>query len=146
MTCPPTTELDKALAAFFTDSGREENRARFYELFLNSSFFMPIIPQEKKDAGENHQEEKQQVTPLILEAEGNDYLVLFDTLERLQIWADADAPYVPVVGYVLAQNTTPPLHWALNVGSDYSKTFVPEEISWLAEMVEENLNQAEEPA
>lgn len=39
-----------------------------------------------------------------------------------------------------------PLHWALNVGSDYSKTFVPEEISWLAEMVEENLNQAEEPA
>lgn len=48
MTCPPTTELDKALAAFFTDSGREENRARFYELFLNSSFFMPIIPQEKK--------------------------------------------------------------------------------------------------
>lgn len=72
--------------------------------------------------------------------------MLFDTLERLQIWADGDAPYVPVVGHVLAQHTTPPLHWALNVGSDYSKTFVPEEISWLAEMVEENLNEPEESA
>lgn len=48
MTTQPTTELDKALAAFFTDNESEENRARFYELFLNSSFFMPIIPQDKK--------------------------------------------------------------------------------------------------
>jgi hypothetical protein len=30
----------------------------------------------------------------------------------------------------------PPLHWALNVGSEYSKQFLPDEIAWLREVVE----------
>ncbi|MBN2644489.1 MAG: SseB family protein [Desulfuromonadaceae bacterium] len=132
MAAPPLTELDKALAAFFNDSDSEEHRARFYELFLNSSFFVPIVP-----AGDTAEDEQKGdgVVPLVVEADNTDYLVLFDTLERLQIWADDDAPYVPVAGYVLAEQSTPPLHWALNVGTDYSKTFLPDEIAWLAEVV-----------
>jgi hypothetical protein len=30
----------------------------------------------------------------------------------------------------------PPLHWALNVDTAYSKQFLPDEIAWLREVVE----------
>jgi hypothetical protein len=40
----------------------------------------------------------------------------------------------------------PPLHWALNVGTECSKTFVPEEISWLRDIVEKCNAEAGEPA
>jgi hypothetical protein len=76
------------------------------------------------------------VLPLVIEAEGNDYLMLFDTKERLLSWAQTDAPFVEVPGHVLAATTMPPLHWALNVGTEYSKSFLPEEIAWLREVVE----------
>jgi hypothetical protein len=29
-----------------------------------------------------------------------------------------------------------PLHWAMNVGTEFSKEFLPEEIAWLREAVE----------
>ncbi|WP_408059124.1 SseB family protein, partial [Trichlorobacter lovleyi] len=43
--------------------------------------------------------------------------------------------------YVLAATTMPPLHIAMNVGTEYSKQFLPDEITWLREVVE-RCNQA----
>jgi len=49
---------------------------------------------------------------------------------------------------VIAATTMPPLHLALNVGTEYSKQFLPDEIAWLREVVErcnEAATSQEEP-
>lgn len=121
--------IDEALVSMRQNMSDRKMQAQFYDLFLNSSFFVPIL----KEAGD--QEESGGVLPLITEADGKDYLMVFSTLERLQAW-DAAAQYIEVPGHLLALGTTPPLHWALNVGTDYSKEFHPEEITWLRDAVE----------
>ena len=77
------------------------------------------------------------VLPMVIENEGNDYLMLFDTRERLSAWAEAEVNCVEIPGHLLAATTMQPLHWALNVGTDYSKQFLPDEIAWLREVVEQ---------
>jgi len=129
------TELDEALKALRLNMDDAKGQSKFYDLFLNASFFVPTLDEnEFKGAGDTLQEG--QVLPLIIESEGNDYLMLFDTKERMQSWAEAEVQWVDVPGHVLAATTMPPLHWALNVGTEYSKQFLPDEIAWLKEVVE----------
>ncbi|HZV81747.1 MAG TPA: SseB family protein, partial [Geobacteraceae bacterium] len=49
----------------------------------------------------------------------------------------AEVDFVEVPGHLLAANTMPPLQWALNVGTEYSKRFLSEEIAWLKDVVEQ---------
>lgn len=128
------TELDQALQTLREDMDDPKRQSKFYDLVLNSTFFVPSHDQKEPD-GESTIEEGQ-VLPLVIESEGDDYLMLFDTEERLKNWAGDDAAWVGVPGYVLAATTMPPLHWALNVGTEYSKQFLPDEIAWLREVVE----------
>lgn len=132
-------KLDEALVTLRQNLNEGKKQSEFYDLFLNSAFFVPIL----KDS--EQQEEAGGVLPLITEADGKDYLMLFSTLDRLQAW-DAEAQYIEVPGHLLALSTTPPLHWALNVGTDYSKEFHPEEIAWLREAVERCNAEAAEAA
>jgi type III secretion system (T3SS) SseB-like protein len=127
------TELDHALEALRQDMDDAKSQSRFYDLFLNASLFVPTLDEQPQGA-EPLQEG--QVLPLVIESEGNDYLMLFDTVERLKAWTHAEAKWVEVPGHVLAATTMPPLHWALNVGTGYSKQFLPDEIAWLREVVE----------
>lgn len=129
------TPLDHALEALRQDMNDAKGQSRFYDIFLNSSFFVPTLDEQTHgDAAADLQEG--QVLPLIIESEGNDYLMLFDTSERLQTWTHAESKWVEVPGHILAATTMPPLHWALNVGTEYSKQFLPDEIAWLREVVE----------
>ncbi len=129
------TELDKALEAFQQDMDDTKNQSLFFDLFLNSHFYIPII--DSKDLPEGAESvEPGHAVPLIVEAEGNDYMMLFDTEERLHAWAQTKANYVVVAGHVVAEMSEPPLHWALNVGTEYPKQFVPDEIAWLRDIVE----------
>jgi peptidyl-prolyl cis-trans isomerase C len=141
------TELDQALKALFLDMDNAKHQSKFYDLFINTTFCVPTLDPQEID-GKMTQEEGE-VFPLIIESEGNDYLMLFDSEERLKAWAADDVKWVGVPGYVLAATTMPPLHWALNVGTEYSKQFVPDEIAWLREVVErcnEAATAQEEPA
>ncbi|WP_129126448.1 SseB family protein [Geomonas oryzae] len=122
-------KLDEALVNLRQNLRDGKKQSEFYDLFLNSAFFVAILK-------ESEQVEKAGgVLPLITEADGKDYLMLFSTLERLKAW-DAETQYIEVPGHLLALSTTPPLHWALNVGTEYSKEFHPEEIAWLRDSVE----------
>ena len=139
------TGLDQALQTLHEDLDDAKRQSKYYDLFLNTTFCVPTLDQQEPDGEPAVGEE--QILPLIIESGGNDYLMLFDTEERLKSWAAADAPWVGVPGYVLASTTMPPLHWALNVGTEYSKQFLPDEIAWLREAVE-SCNEAaarEEP-
>lgn len=128
------TGLDEALLALRLDMNDAKAQSSFYDLFLNSSFLVPTLDADefKGDAGDL---QEGQVLPMIIESEGNDYLMLFDTKERMLAWAETEVKWVDVPGHVLAETTMPPLHWALNVGTEYSKQFLPEEIAWLKDVV-----------
>lgn len=122
-------KLDEALLDLRQDMRDQKKQSAFYDLFLNANFFVPILDNDEP------QEQAGKVLPLINESEGNDYLMLFSSLERLQAWNPEEIRHIEVPGHVLALSTMPPLHWALNVGTDYSKQFHPEEIAWLRESV-----------
>lgn len=123
------TKIDTALETFRQDMDDPKNQSQFYDLFLNSNFLVPTNERDP-DGPED------QVLPLVLEAEGNDYLVLFDTEQRLADWAGGEVDFVEVPGHVLAEISTPPLRWALNVGTEHTKEFLSEEITWLRQAVD----------
>lgn len=128
------TGLDQALQTLRVDMDDAKRQSTFYDLFLNTTFCVPTLDQQELDDASALEEG--QVLPLIIESDGNDYLMIFDSEERLKAWAEDDVKWVEVPGYVLAVTTMPPLHLALNVGTEYSKQFLPDEIAWLREVVE----------
>jgi len=130
------TELDNALETLRQDTRNPEKQSRFYDLFLNSEFYIPTnIAPENTDENAEESEENRQGAPLVMEADGNDFLVLFSSLDRLNDWAKSEAGYIQVPGHVIAENSTHPLHWVLNLGTEHVKIFVPDEIDWLKEAV-----------
>ena len=128
------TELDQALEALRANPDDHRAQSGFYDLFLNSSFFVPTID-EMVSSGDKGAKEKAEV-PLIMVDDGIDYLVFFDQQQRLDNWAGEEVPSLQLPGHVLAEMTTAELHWAMNIGTDYNKQFAPDEIAWLKEVVE----------
>jgi hypothetical protein len=128
------TELDQALEALRADHDDHKAQSGFYDLFLNSTFFVPTVDEEiaLDDKGAKEKTE----VPLIVEADDTDYLVFFDNLERLNDWAEKEAPYIKLPGHVLAEMTPNGLYWAMNIGTDYNKQFAPDEIAWLKDVVQ----------
>lgn len=119
--------LDEALKKFMENP--EEGQEAYYEEILNTNFYIPLSEAPK---GDNPEE----VSPMVLEAEDKNYLMLFDSEERLKAWADQDVPYAIYAGFQLAEMTPDIFHWAVNVGAQHSKEFIPEEIGWLRESVQ----------
>lgn len=136
------TDLDLALSLCQQEPEDYDKQTRFYDLFLNSNFYVPTQAEEGK-SGEITADDSENAVPLIIDGEGEDYLMLFDREDRLYAWAGAEVSYVLVAGYALARISDPPLHWALNVGSDYPKQFLPDEIGWLRSVVENCEGEAE---
>lgn len=139
------TALDQALEALRLDMNDAKSQSKFYDCFLNTTFYVPTLD-ETPEGAEGDGAESREVLPLVMESEGNDYLMLFDTEERMNTWAEAAVSGVQVPGHLLALTSKPPLHWALNVGTPFSKQFLPDEISWLKEVVEQcNAEMPPEP-
>jgi len=128
------TEIDQALEALRADPDDHKAQSGFYDLFLNSSFFIPTVD-EMVDTADKKGKEKIEV-PLVIVDEGIDYLVFFDQQQRLNDWAEKEAPALQLPGHVLAEMSTAELHWAMNIGTDYNKQFAPDEIAWLKDVVE----------
>ena len=128
------TKLDQALAA-----GREDRNMQpvFYDLFLNSLFFVPTVEEAKKSDSENGTLETpaEGALPLLIDADGKSFLMLFDTIKRLNDWADEEAKYVALPGHAITEMSLPTLHWALNYGTEHQKQFEPDEIDWLKDVV-----------
>lgn len=136
--------LDQALADLRKDMSEATNQSKFYDLFLNTTFCVPTLDPKELE-GETKLEEGQ-VLPLIIEADGNDYLMIFDSKERLKNWAGQEVKWIGVPGHMIAATTMPPLHVAMNVGTAYSKQFLPDEIAWLRDVVEQcNKARAAQP-
>lgn len=133
-------EFDEALQAFLQDMDDQQKQSRFFDLFLNTTLYMPTFEEKDGEGGEQKRR-----APLVLSAEERDYLMLFDTEERLKEWAQQEVSFVAVPGHVLATNTPAALHWMLNYGCEPSKQFTPAEIVWLQKAVAFSKAQASAP-
>ncbi|WP_321371758.1 SseB family protein [uncultured Desulfuromusa sp.] len=122
------TKLDDAVK-LCTEDGQQQSK--FYELFLNSLFYVPILQEE----GASVQEEG--ALPLLVEANDKTYLMLFDTVGRLTRWANEDAKYLGVTGHGITEMSSSNIYWAMNYGTEQQKFFDPEEIKWLKTVVDE---------
>lgn len=127
------TEIDQALETLRANPEDFKAQSGFYDLFLNSSFFIPTV-HEDIETGDKSSKEKIEV-PLIIEADGIDYLVFFDEQQRLNDWAEEEVPCLQLPGHVLTEMTPNELHWAMNIGTDFNKQFAPDEIAWLKDVV-----------
>ncbi len=138
---PGSNALDLALVELRQDRNNPKVQSKFYDIFLNTTFCVPIL--DPKELDNKPELEEGQMLPLVIQADGKDYLVFFDSEERLRNWAKASVMWAPVPGHVLAATAMPPLHLAMNVGSEYAKEFLPDEIAWLREVVD-NCNKEEQ--
>jgi len=132
------TELDQALADFIED---EQKQGAFYDLVLNTKFYVPVYAEDEENVGQKEIQKDDSIEPMILESEGNHYLMMFESEERLSEWAKEQVNYVVLPGFVIVQMTPEKLYWAMNMGTDYQKQFVPEEIAWLKDVVQQNLDE-----
>jgi len=123
------TKLDDALTL-----GSQDPKAQplYYDLFLNSLFFIPVIEEDQPIENEDGDEG---VLPLLISANDNQYLMLFDTIKRLTDWADEKVKYVALPGHAVTEMSLPNLYWALNYGTEQQKFFEPKEIQWLKDIV-----------
>lgn len=127
------TDIDQALADLRANPRDFKAQAGFYDLFLNSLFFVPTIHEEVDIDGQGTKEKIE--VPLIIEEEDTDYLVFFDNQQRLNDWAEKEVPCLQLPGHVLTEMTPEALHWAMNIGTEFNKQFHPEEIAWLKDVV-----------
>ncbi len=122
------TKLDEAIKLGFEDQTKQP---LFYDLFLNSIFYVPVIKEEEKDKNEEGE------LPLLVEANDKTYLMLFDTIKRLTDWADEKTNYLPVQGHAITELSSSNIYWALNYGTELQKFFDPDEIKWLKVIVQQ---------
>lgn len=129
------TPLDQAYAEA-TQGGKE---SLFYNAFLSTTIFIATVNAPEKEqnrrAGENDS-----ISPIIIESDGANYVMLFDTKERLASWAKREVGFAALPGHTIVEMMNTDYHWALNVGTEYMKTFVPDEIKWL----KDNLKKAQQ--
>jgi hypothetical protein len=132
------TPLDRALVAATKDP---QERPNYWNTFLQTDIYVPTrnVPakeEEKRTAiGDS-------IQPIVIESEGERYVMLFDTKERLSAWAKREIGFVRLPGHAVVEMARLDARWALNVGTDYMKIFVPEEITWLKQLLLESQAKA----
>lgn len=116
------TPLDQALEGAKTSQCK---RNAFYGLLVNTTLYIPTHEGETQEG----------FNPILAEADGITYLMIFDSEEKLASWAQSPMTYTTLAGHVVAEITQGNIHWALNCGTEHTKILVPEEIQWLRDLV-----------
>lgn len=131
------TKIDEAIQLCNED---EKKWPDFYNLFLNSHFYVPILEEKDSVIPEDG------ALPLLVEANDKTYLMLFDTISRLTDWANKDAKYLPVSGHGITEMSSANIYWALNYGTETQKFFEPKEIEWLKSVVQQAKKESDNSA
>ena len=123
------SKLDAAYTAAKTDDNKKPD---FYNQFLNTDLYIATQP---------HTEAGDSIAPMLVEYNKIKFLMLFDSQQRLTDWAQKEMNYAVMPGHALVQLMTTDYHWALNVGTEFTKAFVPKEIEWLKTIVEKTKSE-----
>lgn len=121
------TDLDIAISTAFASKGKQEDVNKVYLLLLRTLLFVPVSKEKSPD-------NKEPFMPLSANIDGRYYILAFDTLERLKEWAGEHIngmSYVELSGHDLIKGLGDQTCFSLNVGTQYYKEFLPDEIKRL---------------
>jgi hypothetical protein len=131
------TPLDQIFAEAKENEGK---RNQFYSLLITSDLYIPTHD-APSDNGTDLSSGKVQFNPIIINDNGSEYLMIFDTREKLYAWAGKPVGHVCLPGYTLAEISIN-IHWTLNPGTEYTKVLVPGEIAWLKQTISDFKNKS----
>ena len=125
------TKLDKLIATAYASNGKQADVNKVYLGLLQTLLLLPV-QKEYISAPE------EPFAPLFAKIEGQHYMLIFDTLERLQAWAGEQIDqinYVEISGHDLIAGIHDSVFLCLNLGSEFYKEFPPEEVKRLKTIV-----------
>lgn len=131
--------LDQAYAGVLaSDEPDEELELDYYDLFLNSVLYVPThkMTEQERDGVSN---DDIAILPVIIEDEERQYVMLFDSKEMLQEWAEnEDFDAVEMRGCdAINIFGGEKYYMMLNVLSEHQKEFSLEEIQFLLSNIRE---------
>lgn len=113
----------------------ESGQAVFYNLFLNSDVFFPTHDHAIGDTNPRRSKEGETFKPIMIEHQGKAILPIFDSVERLQNWARREVNYICLPAHALVRSIQGSVFFVLNIGTEFTKEFVPEELTWLRDSI-----------
>lgn len=119
------TPLDLAHAAMVAAPDNDTARLRFYEQIADAELYLLLEAEPEGD----------QISPCVLETGGGQYLLAFDSVQRLQRYDGETATFVALSGRdVAAMMSGQPLGIAFNMDVAPSSILLPEAaVAWLCE-------------
>jgi hypothetical protein len=133
------TELDQLISAAYENEGKQEFANKVYLSLLRTPLFVPTRPQAQVESEEPF-------IPLYAEQGDNFFMLVFDTLERLQTWAGEyhkDMEYVEIKGWDVVRGLGEKVYLCLNFGTPFYKEFAPDEVLKLKTIIQ-RLNPPDE--
>jgi hypothetical protein len=140
------TELDKLIAAAYASEGKQDDVNKVYLNFLRSGLLIPVekLPEGKVIDADSDEEP---FKPLFANVDGNYFMLVFDTVERLRDWA-ADQmdliDYVEISGRDIIAGLNDQVFLGLNLGAKFYKEFSPDEVLQLKKIVA-RIDQMKQP-
>jgi hypothetical protein len=128
------TELDQLIANAFASEGKQEDVNKVYLSLIRASLFLPVQKEETLSAAE----EAEPFKPLFARIDDKYFMLAFDTVERLTMWAGDQLPhinYVEISGHDVIAGINEQVHLCLNYGTDFYKEFSPDEVKRLKMIV-----------
>lgn len=125
------TELDKAIAAAYTSEGKQDDVNKVYLTLLRTELFVPVQKDRVPD-------DEEAFRPLFANIDDNYFMLAFDTIERLTMWAGdqfSNIDYVELSGRDVIAGMNEKVFLCLNLGTDFYKEFQPDEILQLKKIV-----------
>ncbi len=133
------TDLDKVIAQAFASEGKQDDVNKVYLTLLRTVFFLPVQKQETSiTAAAITEQEAEPFKPLFAKVEDNYFMLVFDTLERLQTWASDQLDfidYVEISGRDMVAGINEQVFLCLNYGTEFYKEFSPDEVQRLKMVV-----------
>lgn len=129
--------LDSAYVAAMQNA---DEQSAFYNAFFNADLFIPTHTMPEADQ-QRRADDDESISPIFVESEGVQYLMLFDSKERLSAWAQREIGFVAIPGHAVVEMMNTDFHWVLNAGTKHMKKFVPDEIQWLKEIIANSKGQ-----
>lgn len=119
------TELDAAHAAMEANPEDDAARLRFYERLADNELFLLLAGEPEGD---------DDIMPEVIEADGVQYVLVFDREERLAEFTERLASYASISGRGLAQMLQGQgIGMGVNLGQPSSILIPPSAIEWLVE-------------
>jgi len=128
------TRLDELIAKAYQSSGAQDDVNKVYLALLQEVLFVPV---EKAVLG-SARDPEEPFKPLFAKVNDNFYMLAFDRLERLEVWAGEQMDsmdYVEIQGRDVIAGLGEQAFLGLNVGCELYKEFTADEVKRLKTVV-----------